>query len=452
MKVRMTKIRFTPFLALTLLAIFVLPHEARAQIEWMNLEDGDILNVSRADGLTPGYVSMHFRRSLEKSDDHGRILIHHFGFEYGLTPMLTMGATGRHLQQVRGDLFKDGLGDSDLFLKIHHRPWSDLPISIGLRQTLTLPTGYEVERPGLASFTSRNYDYSAQALLSYRTDRLGLHLNPGVILPGGDAPSFLSAGFAMELDDLLPFGIDLAGEYFTRWNMVERAFQSDVYLGAHRSLFWGLAIEGGIKRRLLETDAIEPEVQVGLSFGRVHDANADLRNMPPPRYPSVDLGVLPVSSSIADPWGIIELLDNEFRTAGDLQEGGVPILIRTVPNGWSTPARHYALRIQLLSMNDGEIRGPRLPMVFQAPQARTEVHVEVELLGPDSLPLGRQTVFAGVAQQGLGAQLFPTNVTYEQRTVPDEIRAGLRREAVQKLAREILATVADVISERETPP
>ena len=127
----------------------------------------------------------------------------------------------------------------------------------------------------------------------------------------------------------------------------------------------------------------------------------------------------------------------------------MPILIRSVPDGWTTPARHYALRVHLISMSDGEIRGPRLPMLFQAPQARTEVHVEVELLGPDGLPLGRQTVFVGVAQQGLGAELFPTTVAYEQRTVPDEIRNGLRREAVQNLAREILATVASVISERE---
>jgi hypothetical protein len=449
MKVRTTITRFMTAIAVALIALSSLTDETRAQIEWMNLEDGDILNVSRADGLTPGYVSLHFRRSLEKSDDHGQVLIHRFGFEYGLTPMLTMGGTGRHLQQVRGDLFKDGLGDSDLFLKIHHRPWQELPLSVGLRQTLSLPTGYEAERPGLASFTSRNYDYSVEGLLSYRTDRLGLHLNPGAILPGGDAPTFLTAGFAMELDDILPFGIDIAGEYFTRWNMVERAFRSDVYLGAHRSLFWGLAIEGGVKRRLLETDAVEPEMQIGLSFGRIHDANADLRNMPPPRYPSVDLGVLPVSSSIVDPWGIAELMDNEFRTAGDRQDRGVPILIRSVPDGWTTPARHYALRVHLISMSDGEIRGPRLPMLFQAPQARTEVHVEVELLGPDGLPLGRQTVFVGVAQQGLGAELFPTTVAYEQRTVPDEIRNGLRREAVQNLAREILATVASVISERE---
>lgn len=449
MKVRTTITRFLTAITIALAGLSSIPTGSSAQIEWRNLESGDILNVSRADGLTPGHVSLRFRRSLEKSDDHGRVLIHRFGFEYGLTPMITMGGTGRHFQQIRGDQFKEGLGDSDLFLKIHHRPWPEVPIGIGLRQTLSLPTGYEAEQPGLASFTSRTYDYAVEALVSYRTDRLGLHLNPGAILPGGDAPSFLTAGFAMELDDLLPFGIDLAGEYFTRWNMVERAFRSDVYLGAHRSLFWGLAIEGGIKRRLLETDAVEPEMQIGLSFRRVHDANADLRNLPPPRYPAVDLGVLPVTSSIVDPWGITELLDNEFRTAGDRQERGVPILIRSVPGGWSTPARHYALRVHLISMNDGEIRGPRLPMLFQAPQARTEVHVEVELLGPDSLPLGRQTVFVGVAQQGLGAEIFPTSTAYEQRTVPDEIRNGLRREAVQNLAREILSTVAEVIAKRE---
>ncbi|MEZ4653902.1 MAG: hypothetical protein R3E12_10025 [Candidatus Eisenbacteria bacterium] len=437
-------------LAISFALSLTLPDRASAQIGWMNLEDGDILNVSRADGLTPGYLSFHFRRSLERSDEHGQLLIHHFGFEYGLTPMISMGGSGRHLKQLQNDLYKDGLGDSDLFLKIYHKPWAGVPVSLGLRQTLTLPTGYEAERDGLTSFTSRTYDYAAQGLISYRTERLGLHLNPGVILPGGDAPSFLTAGFAMELDDILPFGVDVTSEYFTRWNMVEREFQSDVYLGAHRSLFWGIALEGGVKRRLLETDAVQPEAQIGLSFGRVHDASADLSHLPPPRYPSVDLAVLPVESRIPDPWGIRELLSDEFRIAGDRQQRGVPILIHTVPEGYSSPARYYGLRIRVLSVNDGEIRGPRIPMVFQAPQARAAVHVEAELLGPDGIPLGRQTVFDGAAQRGLGAEVFPLTVDYEQRVVPDEIREGLRREAVRNLARALLATVTDVISERES--
>jgi hypothetical protein len=164
----------------------------------------------------------------------------------------------------------------------------------------------------------------------------------------------------------------------------------------------------------------------------------------------VELAVLPVLTLVPDPWNVTGLLDDDFRTAGHRQERGVPVLIRTVPEGTSSPVRHYSLRVRILSVSDDDVRGPRVPLLFQAPQARTEVHAEVELLGPDGFPLGRRTVFEGVAQQGLGAEIFPLHVSYEQRVVPDEIKEGLRAEACGNLARDIVETVVDVISERES--
>ena len=65
------------FFALSLLAVTT---RVQAQITWLNLEDGDILNVSRASGLEPGHVKIDVGRSLETSDAHGEILMHHFSF------------------------------------------------------------------------------------------------------------------------------------------------------------------------------------------------------------------------------------------------------------------------------------------------------------------------------------------------------------------------------------
>ena len=80
----------------------------------------------------------------------------------------------------------------------------------------------------------------------------------------------------------------------------------------------------------------------------------------------------------------------------------------------------------------------------------TELHVEIELLGPEGVPLGRRTVFTASAHQGMGAELAPANTNYETMIVPDEIRNGLRREVTEKLAADIVKTVCQVIGERES--
>lgn len=442
------RVRF--IVALVWLSIACAATSANAQITWLNFEDGDILNVSAAEGLPPGHLSFHARRGVEKSDERGKLLLHHFGFQYGVTPFLTMGGSTRHMQQRRGNEFKDGLGDSNIFLKAYHRPWADSPFSFGLRQSLSLPTGYEAERAGLASFTSRKNDYAGQILLTYRTARFGAHISPGVILPGGDAPTYLTAGLGLDLNQLLPFAVDVSGEYFTRWNMVAEEFETDVFLSFHRNLWWGLAADGGVKRRLLHTESIAPEYHLGLSFGRVHDPSADLRSLPPPKYPAVDLVVLPITTLVSDPWGVTDLLYAEFRTAGFRQENGVPILIRTALETRPREHRHYTIELRILRLEEGMVGGPRLPMVFKAPQAGTELHVEIELLGPEGVPLGRRTVFTASAHQGMGAELAPANTNYETMIVPDEIRNGLRREVTEKLAADIVKTVCQVIGERES--
>jgi len=450
--VREFLVRAAALLSLAALATIASPSASQAQITWLNFEDGDILNVSRADGLDPGHVRIDVGRSLEKSDVHGEILTHHFAFLYGLTPRITLGASSRFLDQRNGDLFKSGMGDSNVFLKAH---WNlgKSPLSLGLRQSLTLPTGYELERTGLVPFTTTYNDYAVEALVSYRTHRLGLHLNPGIIVTGGDNPTYLTAGGALELERFFPLGLNLAGEYFTRWNMVEENFESDVFLRFDRALFWGLSADVGVKRRLLESSTTRAEWRFGVSLGRVHDSEADSRYLPPPRFAPVRLHLDPVVSDMPDPTGVADLLYEELRMTGQLQSHGVPVLIRTddeIPPGSEDPSHGYRLQLRVLELEDGRVGGFRVPMLLEAPRAEAKMHVLVQLLDRNGLPLGREVVFDARASQGLGAVLAPMSTSFERRIVPDEIRTRLRQEVVEKLAREIAEVNAEVIGSRES--
>jgi hypothetical protein len=147
---------------------------------------------------------------------------------------------------------------------------------------------------------------------------------------------------------------------------------------------------------------------------------------------------------------VTDLLYEQFRTSGFRQEHGVPILIRTALESRPREHRHYSLEVRVLDLDEGMVKGPRLPLVFKAPQASTELHVEIELLGPEGVPLGRRTVFTATAQQGLGAELAPASTSYETMIVPDEIRTGLRHEVIEKLTADIVKTVCSVIGERES--
>lgn len=434
------------------IALLFLGGPVRAQVTWLNLEDGDILNVSTAEGLAPGHVQVDVGRSLERSTAHGEILAHHFGLQYGLTPWLGLGASSRFLDQRNGDLFKRGMGDSNVYLKAFWRRETS-PLGFGLRQSLTLPTGYELERAGLVPFTTTHNDYAAQAIISYRTRRLGIHVNPGVIVTGSDDPTYLTGGAALELDRLLPLGLDVAAEYFTRWNMVEEEFETDVFLQFDRALFWGLAADVGVRRRLLESSTTQAEWRFGLSLGAVHDREADARFLPPPKFAPVRLHVEPIVSEIPDPGGLALDLAAEFRALGQLQVHGVPILFRMGDENLAAneaPIEAYRLQLRILDLEDGHVGGFRVPMIVEAPRAEADIHVLARLLDRDGLPLGREVVFTAKASQGLGTTLAPLTTSYERLVVPDEVRARLRREVLERVARDIAKVNADVIGTRES--
>lgn len=425
------------------------PEPASAQIEWLNFEDGDALNVSSGLFLPAGRFEARGERGLERSADRGEVLIHRFRLTYSLTPYLSVGGSTVHYQQRRDDLFKDGMGDSDLFVKLGFQPWKHLPFHLGLRQSLSLPTGFEQERAGLAIFTSRHNDYTAQALLTYETRGLRIDLNPGVIVTGGDAPTYLTIGGALALQDVTWFDLDLQGEYFTRWNMVTESFETDVFGRVERPLFWGVSVHAGVKRRLLQSSEIDPEIRFGLSLGR-----PSLRDLyiPEPSRTPVHLAVPAVMPMFADPYGYGDQLHDRLRTVPEGRTDSHIVYLDTMTAGEVTAqiGRTHELRLRLLELDEGRVSGTRIPMLLKAPRAQTRMSVQLEVIGPSGIPLQRPKILEAEASRGLGTELAPSSMSYEILVVPDEIKQSLREEVLREMAAQIVETAARIVSEGET--
>lgn len=435
---------------------------ACAQVTWLNTEDGEILNVSSADGPPPGRPFMQMRRSIERSTLRGTMVLSRLRALYGVTPNVTAGVSALHLQQQLGDLEKRGLGDTNLSLKIHYAPWPDQPIRFGLRQTLSIPTGYEKEMDGLAPFTSRQNDYSAQLLAQYVTPGFAAYANPGVQLPGGKADSYLTGGLGLAMR--LPLGFDLRGEYYTRWDIVTRQFESETYLGMRRHLAFGIGVQAGMKRRLLQDETVDPEFQLGLTLGRDRTQAGQLYAF----RERADTGLLvhSVQTAIPDPFGLGREFSESFRSepvggrtqpavyVASVREdapatGGIAI---SRASEWvttlSTP-RNYELNVKILGMRDAEVGGLDLSPVFRVSRARTTVVGQCELIAPDGYSVLTRKLYQGTAAKLLGVQLAPESGSLAASQAPDEVRNRLRRDAVRDLMRQVRDDAIQTIQMRD---
>jgi hypothetical protein len=435
---------------------------ACAQVSWLNAEDGEILNVSSADGPPAGSPFLQVRRSTERSTQRGTMVIGRLRMLYGLTPEVTLGVSALHLEQQLGDFHKRGLGDTNLSLKLHFAPWPDQPFRIGVRQTLSLPTGYELEMDGLAPFTSRQNDYTAQLLLQYMTPEFAAYVNPGVVLPGGKADSYFTGGLGLACR--LPLGLDARGEYYTRWDMVTRKFESEAYLGMRRHLLLGIGVQAGMRRRLLQNETVDPEFQLGLTLGRDRKQEGQLYAF----RERADTGLLvhPVQTAIPDPYGLRREFADNFRTA--------PVGGRTQPSvyvssvGGYTPAtggvilprasewvttlttpRTYELNVKIIEVRDAEIGGLDLSPVARVSRARTTVVGQCELIAPDGYSVLTRRLYQGIAGKLLSLQLAPESGSLAATQAPDEVRSRLRRQAVRDLVRQVHDDVIHTIQMRD---
>jgi hypothetical protein len=463
--VRTGVLSFASFFLAWVIAIGVLSAAtgpACAQVIWLNAEDGDILNVSSADGPPAGSPFIQMRRSIERSTKRGTLVMSRMRMLYGVTPEVTVGISTLHLDQQLGDFHKRGLGDTNLSLKLHYAPWPEQPFRIGLRQTLSLPTGYELEMDGLAPFTSRQNDYTAQILGQYVTPQFAAYVNPGVVLPGGKADSYFTGGLGLAYG--LPLGLDFRGEYYTRWDMVTRKFESEAYLGVRRRLLLGVGVQAGMRRRLLQNETVDPEFQLGLTLGRDRKQAGQLYAF----RERADTGLLvhPVQTAIPDPYGLRREFAESFRTE--------PVVGRTQPAvyvssvGGNTPAtggvvlprasewvstlstpRTYELNVKILEMRDAEIGGLDLSPLARVSRAQTTVVGQCELIAPDGYSVLTRRLYQGIAGKLLSVQLAPESGSLAAAQAPDELRSRLRQQAVRDLVRQVHADVIHTIQMRD---
>lgn len=462
---RSTLATFASFFLALAIAIGVLGAPASpacAQIGWLNAEDGDILNVSSADGPPAGSPFFQARRSIERSEGRGTLVMSRLRLLYGVTPEVTVGVSGLHLEQQLSDSHKRGLGDTNLSLKLHYAPWPEQPIRIGLRQTLSLPTGYELEMDGLAPFTSRRNDYTAQILGQYVTPEFAAYVNPGVVLPGGRADSYVSGGLGVAFG--IPLGLDVRGEYYTRWDMVTRQFESEAYVGMRRQLLLGLGVQAGVRRRLLQNETVDPEFQLGLTLGRDRKQEGQLYAF----RERVDTGLLvhPVQTAIPDPYGLGNEFAESFRTEPVVGKTQPAVYVSSVggntpPTGgvvlpraseWVTTLatpRTYELNVKILEIRDAEIGGLDLSPVARVSRARTTVVGQCELIAPDGYSVLTRRLYEGIAAKVLSLQLAPESGSLAADQAPDELRSRLRRAAVRDLVRQVHNDVIHTIQMRD---
>lgn len=437
------------------LASFILAGSASAQLPWLAPEDGDLFNVSRADGIERGRFLARLRHSAEQLPDSSDVVMTRFLLEYGLGEHVNVGLSVPHLAQKNGLLHKEGLGDTNLSLKVHLQPYPDLPFRVGLRQSLSLPTGYENERHGLRSFTSREYDYSAQALFQYDGERGGRSVsvvaNPGVLLPGGELDSYVTGGFGLALDGILPLGFEGFGEYYTRWNLVSHEFDASIAFGAGREVAFGLGIEAGARRRLLQEEAEAPELHLGVSWGWPKH-QADEFEVELPRRPRAALLVLPLESMVPDPRGVMNSITTQFRNEASHGAPPLAVYVRTIP-GEHVEAlarnRHYELLVRILSIEEGTVEALSVPLLLRAPRASAKLTAQMELIAPDGFTVAARSVIQGSAKRSIGAELVPTSTSLASLVVPDEIKNELREKAAADLATQILRAALAAIDSRD---
>jgi hypothetical protein len=438
---------FMPLLV-PLLLLFVPARPAAAQSSWLDFEDGEILNVSSADGPPAAEPFFQVRHSVEHSTLRGRMAINRMRVLYGVNSWLTAGVAGVHLEQSFHEFHKKGLGDTNLLLKVHYRP-GDLPLRIGLRQSLSIPTGYEMERDGLARFTSGHNDYTAQVLVQALDSRFSTYVNPGVFLPGGDEGACLTGGLGFVCT--LPLHLDGRGEYFTRWNMVDHKFDSEIFASVRVPMVLGLSVQAGLKRHLLQKEQVDPEVQLSLCFGRDRTPDTDVFEVRTPEHrTATGLLVHPIETTVPDPYGVAHELSESFRTG---RADRLAVYVRTYSAQQVEPARGgrtYELNLRILQIDEADVSGLDAPPVIRIPRSRTEITAQYELIAPDGYSIVRRDVLHGVASKLIGFSLIPESGSVDATVTPDEVRTRLRASAARDLAGQILRDVTQAIDERDS--
>ncbi len=406
------------------------------------LHDGDLL--STCDTRGPGLQRLSLRCGLATGESQrwGTLQATTLRAEYGLREDLSAGlaATFYSETQARPDgaaaLTKQGPGDTRLYLRWQYTGLPSSSFSLGLRPTLRIPTGYDRDADSLASFTTRTLDFELLGLATLETSRVDFYLNPGISLPGADHDSEVLAGLGVRAHDGLPFGLQLTGEYFTRYDLPGRSFRHEVYAALGVPLPLGLLADVGMRKQLLDAEATEPEITLRLGLG--------LRHRSPDLAASSDRPVrrvtlAPCASAIEDPRGVARAVDRELRSRLIAQ--------RDLEVTANPSPEDPCVRLEILSLQEGTARALSVPKLFASPRATLALEARLTLTDAGGRVIYGERLLHVNVGRGMGMVLVPNEGDEDTWVPTGEVRERLRLAAARELAEQAHAAITQMIVE-----
>jgi hypothetical protein len=428
---------------LGLTAGFSLPAAAASPVEYADIPGpaaGDILSVSSVTGPPPGSFWASGLMS-QRSDSLESFRAMSFSLLYGLHPRACFGVTASHYLQDRGTgpngvpINKQGPGDTRVYLK-WRAPMTDTgPLYVGLRPGLRVPTGYDRDGPGLLPFTTGTLDFELLALLSFETPRVGVHLNPGISLPGGKWHNELLAGVGFDVRGGLPLGLKLKGEYFTRFDIPAERFRHEIYGSVGHPIPLGLTLEVGFRKRLAENEDTGAMMSLRLGLGPGGGMPAVL--ITPPRAKPTRILIPPVATTAEDPTGMGPLLRATLVREISQHKG----LSASTAGG-----ADYTATLEIVSVQEASGRSLSIPKILVTPRATIEITAAMTLTdGQGSAIIDRVPLNMNLSR-GMGMKLLPTRGDEDTWIPTAQTRAALRNKGLRNLARKAAKVVAQVIA------
>jgi hypothetical protein len=406
-------------------------------------EGGDILSVYSVHGPSPQSFWADVRIAT-RGDSQQAFRSTNVTFVYGLHSRASVGVTATHYMQDLGysstgmPINKQGAGDTRIFLKWAAAKNNDSPFMMGFCPSMRIPTGYDLEGDGLKTFTSRTNDFEFLGLLAYETPNVGVYLNPGISLPGGEWNNELLGGFGLDIRGGLPFRMAAKAEYTTRYDIVEDDFNHVIFASVRRPVMFGVSLEAGIKRTLLM--GIEPstELSFGLSSGAGRYEMPSIQLAPRESYNRILIA--PVTSHIPDPHGHGQALKDALISELTSIRGISPVI---------KGGADYIARIEILNIKEGTGRSLSIPKLLATPQAVVEINAYVSIADGNGHLLMKEMPVSIVSKRGMGLQILPSKSNDDTWVPTRQTRTALLATGMQKMAHKITEEVVRVASSRE---
>jgi hypothetical protein len=392
------------------------------------LHDGDLLSTCDTRGPGPQRIAFRCGLGTGSSDRWGTMQTTAVRAEYGLLENLSAGLTATFHSEANTpsggtELTKSGPGDARLFVRWRYPQTWSAPLTIGLRPALRIPTGYDRDAENLAPFTTRTLDLELLGLVTLETTHADLYVNPGLYLPGEDHNSELLAGLGVRFHRGLPFSLQLAGEFFNRYDLPERSFTHEIFAGLSAPLPWGILAEVAVHKQLLDHEGSLPEVTLRLGSGLWRPETPP---EPESQTGSYRFALAGVSSVPLDPRGLAPATHQELVPLL-LHERGLEL---TMAPGVDDPR----LWVEILDIREGTSRSLSVPKLLATPRATLDI--DARLLVTDTagrVVFAERQVHVRITR-GTGIVLVPNEGDEDTWVPTGEIREQLRLAGARTLA------------------